>query len=194
MTGFNQARGERRQSTSPSQPTNFAEARHRELDVITELPFAEAKTAEAIAARAFGQVRINLDQLRPFEVVDRQFQNYGVTFKNAIALVPSNPAFPARNGQTVLMGSPKSGWVEARFERPVEFVAGYVTASSSAVMAAYDADGKPLDQARTPGANLAGSGSAIAPNAELRVRGRNIRRVTFQSFDGQLTLGEFCFG
>lgn len=195
MTGFNQARGEHRQSNSSfSQPTHFAEARPRGLDVSLEPPSIGAKTAEAIAARTFGQVRINLDQLRPFEVVERQFQSHGVTFRNAIALIPSNPAFPARNGQTVLMGSPKSGLVEARFERPVEFVTGYVTASSSAVMAAYDADDKPLAQVRTSGANLAGSGSKISPNAELRVRGHNIRRVTFQAFDGQLTLGEFCFG
>lgn len=192
MTGFNQARGKRRQSTSQS--ANFAEARVRGLDISMEPSSAEIKSAEAIAARTLSHVRINLDQLRPFEVVDRQFQSYGVTFKNAIALIPSNPAFPARNGQTVLMGSPKSGLVEARFERPVEFVAGFVTSSSSAVMAAYDADGKPLGQDRIPGANLAGSGSKISPNTELKVRGKNIRRVTFQAFDGQLTLGEFCFG
>ncbi|MBD2153680.1 hypothetical protein [Leptolyngbya sp. FACHB-16] len=195
MTGFNQARGERRHSNSSfSQPVNFAEARARGLDVSLESPSSEARTTEAIAARTLGQIRINFDQLRPFEVVDRQFQNHGVTFKNVIALIPSNPAFPARNGQTVLMGSPKSGLVEAQFERPVEYVAGFVTASSSAVMAAYDADGKPLAQDRISGANLAGSDSKIAPNAELRVRGQNIRRVTFQAFDGQLTLGEFCFG
>jgi len=164
------------------------QAKHQDLDV--------SATAGAVQSsiQPLTPVRLNLEQLRPFEVVDRQFQGYGVTFRNAIALIPSNPAFPSRNGQTVLMGCPKSGWMEARFERPVEFVSGFVTASSSTVMAVYDAEDRPLAQAKTPNGNLAGSDSNTPPNAELCLRSRNIRRVTFHSFDGQLTLGEFCFG
>jgi len=154
----------------------------------------ETSASEAVALPSLPQVRLNLNQLRPFEVVERQFQNHGVTFKNAIALIPSNPAFPARNGKTVLMGCPKSGWMEATFERPVEFVAGFVTASCNTVMAAYDAENRPLAQTRTAGPNLAGSNAEIPPNAELSLRVRNIRRVTFQAFDGHLTLGDFCFG
>lgn len=199
MTGFNAIRGDRRQSGSSSTPASppsspasveyaSPEARSRSLDVSFDA------TPETRPARPFPQrVRLNLDQLRPFEVVERQFQNRGVIFNNAIALIPSNPAFPSRSGQTVLMGCPKSGWLEARFESPVEFVAGFVTASCSTIMAAYDGENRPLAQAKTVGSNLAGSESELPPNTELSLKAQNIRRVTFQAFDGQLTLGEFCF-
>jgi len=49
-------------------------------------------------------VCLNLEDLKCFEVVDRQFHHYGLTFENAIALQPSNPAYPPRTGTSVLMG------------------------------------------------------------------------------------------
>ncbi len=136
---------------------------------------------------------LNLKELQPFEVVEDQFQKLGVQFSNAIALVPSNPAYPSANAQLVLMGSPKRGWLEATFATPVKFVTGYVTSSRRTVMAAFDETDTPVAQIET-GANLAGSGSTIPPNVPLSLRGKNIRRVTFYTFDGQLTLGRFRFG
>ncbi len=136
---------------------------------------------------------LNLKQLQPFEVVEDQFHDLGVQFSNAIALVPSNPAYPSVNAQLVLMGSPKRGWLEATFATPVKFVTGYVTSSRRTVMAAFDETDTPVAQIET-GANLAGSGSTIPPNVPLSLRGKNIRRVTFYTFDGQLTLGRFRFG
>lgn len=126
-------------------------------------------------------------------MVEDQFQEMGVQFSNAIALVPSNPAYPSANAQLVLMGSPKRGWLEATFATPVKFVTGYVTSSRRMVMAAFDETDTPVAQIET-GANLAGSGSTIPPNVPLSLRGKNIRRVTFYTFDGQLTLGRFQFG
>lgn len=140
------------------------------------------------------RVQIDLKQLQPFERVERQFQGYGVTFKNAIALIPSNPSFQTKAGQTVLMGSPKSGWMEATFERPVKFVAGMVTASRSTVMAIYDANDRPLARTKTSGPNLANATSSLPPDTELCLEGEDIHRVTFHAFDGQLTLSNFCFG
>ncbi|MBE9179871.1 hypothetical protein IQ268_14970 [Oculatella sp. LEGE 06141] len=139
-------------------------------------------------------VRLDLELLKCFEVVDRQFQQAGVTFANAIALRPSNPAYPSYSGTTVLMGSPKSGWVEATFSSPVRFVSGLVTSSRRTVMAAFDANNRPLGQVVTDGANLAGSDSRIAPNVELSLRADEIHRVTFYAFDGHLTIGDFSFG
>lgn len=138
-------------------------------------------------------VRLPFDMLQPFEVVNQQFRNQGVTFGNAIALIPSNPAYATPTGKTVLMGSPKNGCIEASFEKPVRFVAGLVTASRRTVMAAYDANNRRIEQVSTAAANLTTSHSGIAPNTELRVSASNIHRVTFQAFDGQLTLGELCF-
>jgi hypothetical protein len=60
-------------------------------------------------------------------------------------------------------------------------------------MAAFDEHNRPVAQTQTPAANLAGSGSSQAPNQEMTLTARRISRVTFYTFDGQLTLGAFSF-
>jgi len=176
-------------SSNPVSRVNYAESKssHQRLN----LAFDSDRT---VSSRLRQRVQIDLDQLQPFERVERQFQNCGVTFKNAIALIPSNPSFQPKIGQTVLMGSPKNGWMEATFERPVRFVAGMVTASRSTVMAIYDANNRPLARMKTEGPNLANDTSNIPPDAELCLEGEDIHRVTFHAFDGQLTLSNFSFG
>lgn len=139
-------------------------------------------------------IRLDLEALKCFEVVDRQFLDWGVKFANAIALHPSNPAFPAYSGITVLMGAPKSGWLEVSFTKPVSFVSAFVTSSRRTVLSVYDRQDKPIAHAEIPGPNLAGSNSPIPPNAELKVNANNIYRATFYSFDGQITLDNFIFG
>jgi hypothetical protein len=138
-------------------------------------------------------VHLDLEELECFEIVDQQFQEYGVEFSNAIALYPSNPAFPSRSGSKVLIGSPKNGWVEATFRCPVRFVSGFVTSSRRTVLAAFDANNQPVAQAETPGPNLAGSESDVPPNVQLSLKAANIHRITFYAFDGQLTLNDFSF-
>jgi hypothetical protein len=139
-------------------------------------------------------VRLDLEMLKCFEVVDRQFQSLGVTFANAIALHPSNPAFPPYSGITVLMGSPKSGWLEATFSQPVRFVSGLVTSSRRTVLAAFDQHDRPLGQVASEGPNLAGSDSDLEPNVSLSLRAENIHRITFYACNGHLTLSDFSFG
>jgi hypothetical protein len=138
-------------------------------------------------------VALDFDELQTFETVDTQFRHLGVTFANAIALVTSNPAFPSHTGQRVLMGCPKGGWLEATFDQPVQRVSGHITSSRPTVMTAFDEHNRPVAQTQTPAANLAGSGSSQAPNLEMTLTGRRISRVTFYTFDGQLTLGAFSF-
>jgi hypothetical protein len=159
-----------------------------------ELSRQNLKVEPSVASTLRRRIHINLNQLQPFERVERQFQTCGVTFKNTIALIPSNPAYQSKSGQPVLMGTPKNGWMEATFERPVRLVAGMVTASRSTVMAIYDANNHPLARTKTLGANLANDLSDGLPNAELCLEGEDIHRVTFHAFDGQLTLSNFCFG
>jgi hypothetical protein len=138
-------------------------------------------------------VCLNLENLKAFEVVHNQFHEFGVVFGNAIALHPSNPAYPVRSGDILLLGAPQSGWLEATFERPANFVRGFVTSSRQTVMAVYDAEGNLLAQTETAGANLAGSDSPIEPNAELALQVPNIHRVVFRAFDGEITLDDFAF-
>lgn len=138
-------------------------------------------------------VRIDLEDLRSFEVVERQYQDLGVTFSNAIAIKPSNPAFPPYSGAIVLFGSPRDGWLEATFEFPVQFVSGFVTGSRRTVLIAFDANGKPIARTESPDRNLVSGESAVPPNLQLSLKANNICRVAFQTLDGQLTLDDFCF-
>lgn len=138
-------------------------------------------------------VCLNLEDLKCFEPVECQYERWGVIFRNSIAIQPSNPAFPTHSGLTVLMGSPKSGFLEASFLRPVNYVSTSVTSSQRLVMSAYDRDRQLLGQNILPGANLANSDSAVPPNFLLSVTANNIHSVTFCAFDGQFTLNDFRF-
>lgn len=137
-------------------------------------------------------VCLNLEALSCFEVVEHQFDQLGVTFKNAIALQPSNPAYPPHSGTIVLMAAPKSGWLEATFARPITQFSCYVTSSQRTIMSAYDSQGILIEQAMAQ-ANLASSDSATLANAQLQINAANISRITFYAFDGQLTLDDLSF-
>ncbi|HAG84927.1 MAG TPA: hypothetical protein DCL61_28200 [Cyanobacteria bacterium UBA12227] len=138
-------------------------------------------------------VRLNLEDLKCFEVVEHQFRQYGVTFKNAIALQPSNPAYPPRSGTTVLMAAPKSGWLEVIFSQTISRFCCYVTSSQRLILSAYDPHNLLISKL-TSEPNLAGSDSPLPPNVELRLDKPNISRITFYAFDGQLTLTDLSFG
>jgi hypothetical protein len=137
-------------------------------------------------------VRLDWEDLQCFEVVNRQFHSWGVEFANAIALRPSNSAYPAYSGGMVIMGAPKDGWLEATFLRPVRFVSGFVTSSRRTVLTAFDSNNAVLAQIESPGANLA-TDSEHTPNLRLSLNVPNIHRVTFHTFNGHLTLDDFCF-
>jgi hypothetical protein len=91
-------------------------------------------------------VRLALEDLKCFEVVEHQFAHWGVTFNNAVAIQPSNPAFITDSGATVLMGAPKSGLIEVSFKYPVRSVSGLVTSSRRTVLSACDIDGNLIVQ------------------------------------------------
>ncbi|UNU25091.1 hypothetical protein [Microcoleus vaginatus] len=139
-------------------------------------------------------VRVALEDLKCFEVVEHQFAHWGVTFTNAVAIQPSNPAFFKGSAATVLMGAPKSGLIEVSFKYPVRSVSGLVTSSRRTVLSACDIDGNPIVQDEMPAPNLVGSNSPIAPRAPLRVKAPNIHKITFYAFDGQLVVDDLTFG
>lgn len=139
------------------------------------------------------QTYLDLEDLACFEVVDQQFQRQGVTFTNAIALHPSNPAFPARSGQTLLMGAPHPGLIEARFHHPIDFISAFVTASRPIVLSAYDSQDGLIGEATLKEANLAVSDTTLTPNLELCLCIPNIRRVVFSAVGGHITIDDFSF-
>lgn len=137
-------------------------------------------------------VCLNLEDLKSFEVVERQFQDYGIILKNAIALVPSNPAYPTRTGSIVLMGGPKNGWLEVTFSQAISKFCCYVTSSQRTIMSAYDHQDKLLGR-QSIQANLAGFDPLLPPNAPLLLELPNMARITLYAFDGQLTLADLSF-
>lgn len=141
-------------------------------------------------------VRFHFEGLNCFEVVDRQFSQWGVTLTNAIAIQPSNPYFPPHSGEMVLMGAPKNGSIEITFEHPVRFVSGFVTSSRATVLSAYDRYGNLLCRAELAHANLDDTQSPIPANTELKVHAPipQIHRVTFSAFEGQLVVDDISFG
>ncbi|MGH2415407.1 MAG: hypothetical protein ACRDEA_17305 [Microcystaceae cyanobacterium] len=138
-------------------------------------------------------IYLTLEDLRCFEAVERQYEQWGVIFNNCIAIQPSNPAFPAHSGLVVLMGAPKNGYLEATFLRPVHFVSAFVTSSQRLVFSAYASDRQLLTQTVLPGANLANSDSAVPANTLLSVSANEIHRITFCAFDGQFIIDDFSF-
>lgn len=139
-------------------------------------------------------IHLNFEELSCFEVVERQFETWGVVFKNAIAIKPSNPAFPPKSGQTVLMGSPRAGVLEASFNRPAQFVSAFLTSSRRTAMTAFDENDTPIAETEIPAANLADSGSSCEPNIQLNLKASNICRVCVRSCGGQFTVDDFAFG
>jgi hypothetical protein len=161
---------------------------------IVALPHGgEAQNTATANGKSGCCVCLDLEDLKCFEVVEQQYQRWGVIFSNCIAIQPSNPAFPPHSGTTVLMGAPKSGFLEATFVHPVQLVSTYVTSSQRLVFTAYDSDRKMLRQETLAGSNLANSDSPLQPNAPLKLTAKNIHRVTFCAFDGQFTIDDFSF-
>lgn len=138
-------------------------------------------------------VCLNLETLKCFEVVERQYEEMGVIFRNCIAIQPSNPAFPSHSGSVVLMGAPKGGFLEVAFVRPVNIVKTLVTSSQRLLMSAYNRERKMVAQAVLEVGNLANSDSVLPPNKQLKVKAEEICSISFCAFDGQFTLDNFSF-
>lgn len=163
-------------------------------DTVVATPDRSVGAESRMTAVAPHCVRIALQELKCFEVVEHQFRHWGLTFTNTVAIQPSNPAFLITPGITTLMGAPKSGQIEVSFKYPVRFVSGLVTSSRRTVLSACDSDGNQITQDEMPAPNLVGSNSPIDPSTELRVKAPNISRITFYAFDGQLVVHDLIFG
>ncbi|WP_159789938.1 hypothetical protein [Sodalinema gerasimenkoae] len=168
--------------------------RSNRKNVIATVDRGNSPTSEAPVQEFPPRVHLNFEGLTRFEVVRDQYKQYGIHFDNAIAVSPSNPAYPAHSNEIVLMGAPKSGFLELTFDRPVQFVAGYVTSSRFTAMSAYNHLGQTITRAELPAANLANSNSSVQPNQQLIVRSPDIHRVTFYAFDGELVVDDISFG
>ncbi len=136
-------------------------------------------------------IHLDLEHLTCFEVVDHQFSRSGIIFNNAIALKPSNPLFPT--GQTVLMGAPQSGMIEATFAQPIRFVSALLTGSRRTVMTAFNEKNTIIAKAEIPRATLAKPGSSGLPHQPTTLCAQAIHRISIRSIGGQFTMNDVAF-
>lgn len=140
-------------------------------------------------------VRLDLEDLPSFAVVDQQYAPWGVLFSNAVAICPSNPAYPPRSGVMVLLGAPQDGWLEATFLQPVQYVSSFITSSRWTVMRAFNSRNQLV--AETESLAALNHSHAYEPakmtNLRLSLNAANICRITLHSFNGHLTVDDFCF-
>lgn len=183
------------QQTPPTfQPIcQFAEPFAFRTTVTTEL---NVKTESGSLVSASIGVRLDLEDLPSFTIVDRQYAPWGVLFENAIAICPSNPAYPPRSGMIVLLGAPQSGWLEATFLQPVQYVSSFITCSRCTVMRAFNSSNQLV--AQTEGSRSVHRSDPMAhpsgaANLRLSLNASNICRITLHSFNGHLTVDDFCF-
>jgi hypothetical protein len=133
-------------------------------------------------------VCLQLEALNCFEMVEHQFQAWGITFKNAIALQPSNPAFITQADQVVLMSGPKSGFLEICFHNPLQFIEARVTSSQPTILSAFNANNQEVACTHTPTPKATAVGVSVLPPTILQIRTPDIHKVTFSTFDGQLII------
>ena len=140
-------------------------------------------------------MRLDLETLQGFEAVSDRFQDWGVRFRNAIALQPSNPAYPPKLGTMVAIPGPKSGWMEIWLARPARTVSCYVTSSRRIVLTAFNDRDEEVASTELSEANLADSNSRFSPNTQLTLQTQKaeIYRINFSAFDGQFSVDDFYF-
>lgn len=162
---------------------------------LNPFPFHKIDTTDAeLTISSPNSVHLDFENLGCFEAVEKQFLQVGVVFHNAIALKPSNPSFPVEFGQTVLMGAPRSGLLDATFVRPVKFVHALLTSSRRAIITAFDETDAIVAKAEIPTANLANSNASCSPNQPICLKASAIHRIRIRSIGGQFTMGNVAFG
>lgn len=140
--------------------------------------------------------QIDLSQLGNFEIVQNQYEKQGIQFQNAIALHPSNPAFPPYNSNAIILGGPKSGILDIVFSHPVHTVEASVTSSGVTIMTVFNDKGDVMGTDETLGRNLADEHSPYPPHARLAVAApgnQNIHHIRLRCGGGQLSLSNLSF-
>ncbi|NET30503.1 MAG: hypothetical protein F6K19_00620 [Cyanothece sp. SIO1E1] len=141
-------------------------------------------------------IKLNFQDLKVLEPVCEQYDQWGVRFKDAIALQPSNPAFRANMEPLVIMPSTPQSSLKAYFEQTQGKVGALVQGARRITLTAFDREGKQLDQASTSTPQYITprlkQGKEL-PKTRLYLEDWHIAKVIFQS-DAPFTIENFCFG
>lgn len=135
-------------------------------------------------------IRLELEALNCFETVESQFDLWGIKFKNAIALQPSNPAFITQPDQIVLMSGPDSGFLEIDFRHPLQYIEAQVISSQSTILSAYNSKDQEIATTYTPASESTTAKASVLSPTLLQIQTEDIHKVIFSTFDGQLIINE----
>lgn len=128
--------------------------------------------------------RLDFEDLSAFEIVKDQYRHQGIRFEHAIALEPSNPAFPLINGSRVLMPVAEQTCITLHFKQPVQHIGAWVTSARTINLTAFDTEGRQVGRVSLgPFSYLALSPQHTAqfPQQILQIKGRAIAKVVFES-------------
>ncbi|MDJ1182325.1 hypothetical protein [Roseofilum casamattae] len=165
------------------------------MPAIPRSPLSSSNSERGASSDRENGVRLDLETLQGFEAVSDRFQDRGIRFRNAIALQPSNPAYPPKLGTMVAIPGPKSGWMEIWLTQPARTVSCYVTSSRRLALTAFNDGDEEVASTELPEANLADSNSKLPPNIRLILQAKTaeIYRINFSAFDGQFSVDDFYF-
>lgn len=125
-------------------------------------------------------LQLNFEDLAAFEPVGDRYANLGVHFTGAVALMPSNPAFPPRSGSQVLMPVANQLGITVELRHPARRVGAFAIGSQPVKITAFDKDNNRIDRAGTE-ASCEISRTGQQPHHRLEVQGRDIVKVVFDS-------------
>ena len=134
-------------------------------------------------------IRLDFEDLQPFERITDQYAHIGVRFSGAIALAPSNPAFTAKSGSQVLMPMGNLMSLNAYFDQPTCWAGAFVCSTRIVVLTAYDRDGNFLAQTSTAANN---SHLAESSPQQLELNRRGSAKVEFSCYV-PFTMDDFFF-
>lgn len=138
-------------------------------------------------------IRLDFEDLTPFESVTERYRHLGVRFGNAIALEPSNPAFTAKSGSFVLMPMGNQTRLCVYFDKPSCLAGAFVCSTRIVVLTAYDRNGNLLGQTSTVADSTAGAdGKTEFLPQQLQLNSGSIAKLEFYSCV-PFTLDDFFF-
>lgn len=148
-----------------------------------------------ISGRISDRIELDFDNLSGFELVSNQYEHLGVRFSEAIALQPSHPAFPYRQGSFVLMPLGERTEIIAYFHRSICHAGAFVVCPKPVRLIAFDASDEPIARISTKQIQVSQGAAEIPevlPRQKLEIQHPNIAKVLFGA-STPFTLDDFFF-
>ncbi|HEY9737587.1 MAG TPA: hypothetical protein V6D06_14935 [Trichocoleus sp.] len=129
-------------------------------------------------------------RLIPFEAVKEQYADWGIVFKGAIALTPSNPSFYSRGPRVVLMPVSHRHAITITLNQPLPRITLQVRGYQDIRLSALDRNGHCVTHCKT--FRYRHAEHHKAPLEELTIEGRRTYELVLES-SGPFVLESFSF-